>query len=538
MLTDLHDIHEKVLGALFVLVFAYRRFNSPRTNRSSTTALRYYTAAAFYGVFALALYSALIGFPDLLRHVLEAGSDVLVPDWAKHLSSPLLVGLIRTLLLPNAPSLSGVAESIRQLFLSLASIPLEVQLLGARLQRARLSVRSAFQNEIATRLLLDGFDRGDVVFDAGRSASARSPQQAWTKITALMTRLDTWKRERRYIGFIAGFADELAALENSYRQLAVKAKKCFSLKRSLDDAGVPAAGTGAADFQRDFLAQGDELLARITHYISRGILQCNPTDSGRNRELQRLGFQGRFPRTRLTLNQLVWLFVGILVVVLTGFLVFGEGVRLEKALLHSAMIAAIYVVAVICAVYPKRRWKLARFDGGGLRPATYYLVVGLMAAVASRLISLPFTFSLMPAVAWQKFLQSYPWCLMSFMTAATVALLMDNRPTVAVTRSGLRVIEGLAQGGVTLVSGLVVYGWLLTTGPIPSFTLDTMLTMSTIIGCAIGFLVPTWYREAPYRNERRPGERGWRALSYRSDRRSADRRLPLQPATLIGAAGE
>jgi len=88
--------------------------------------LRYYTAAAFYGVFALALYSALIGFPDLLQHVLQAGSDALVPDWAKHLSSPLMVALILTVLLPNAPILSGVDESIRQLFLSMASIPLEV----------------------------------------------------------------------------------------------------------------------------------------------------------------------------------------------------------------------------------------------------------------------------------------------------------------------------------------------------------------------------------------------------------------------------
>ncbi len=531
MLTGLPDIHEIVLGALFVVVFAYRRFNTPHTNRSSTTALRYYTAATFYLLFGLALYSVLIGFPDLLQQALAVTGTGIFPDWAKRLSSPLLVALMLTVLLPNLPVLSGVDAWIKQLFQSMASIPLEVQLLKARLERARFHVGGAFQTEVTTRLALEGFDPGDIAFESSPGSPGHSPQQVWAKIAVLMTRLEGWKRERKFIGFVTDFADDFAALGERYRQLAARAKKCFELRRSLAAVGGSAEFSGVADYQRDFLTQADELLRSVYDFISRGILQSNPTDGSRNLELQKLGFQGYFPRARLSLNQLVCLFVGILLLVLSVFVLLQEGARLDKVVPRSAMIATMYVVAVCCAVYPKRRWRFARRSGDGFRPVAYYFAVGILAAVASRLISLLFGFYLKPGMAWVRFLQTYPWALMSFVTAFVTAFMMDNRPTAVLTRTRLRWIEGLAQAFVTCLSAVVVQQWLHAIRPGRAAGSAVTLTLSAIIGFAIGFLVPTWYREAPYRGERRLGERRHEALAHDPERRqSVDRRLRLQPA--------
>src|SRR5262245_1034054 len=45
-----------VVGALLVLLAASDRFNTPLTNRSSTTAIRYHSAATTYYLIALAVY--------------------------------------------------------------------------------------------------------------------------------------------------------------------------------------------------------------------------------------------------------------------------------------------------------------------------------------------------------------------------------------------------------------------------------------------------------------------------------------------------
>jgi hypothetical protein len=46
-----------VLGALFVLLNAVQRFNTPPTNSSSTTAARYYGATLAYGALLIGTYS-------------------------------------------------------------------------------------------------------------------------------------------------------------------------------------------------------------------------------------------------------------------------------------------------------------------------------------------------------------------------------------------------------------------------------------------------------------------------------------------------
>src|SRR5439155_24192819 len=141
------------------------------------------------------LYSLLVGFPTLLAFLLGV-SKTAVPDWATHLSSPLLVALLLTVLLPTLPIVSGVDEWIRTSFLALASIPLEVQILTAQLQRARFRLSKRAQEDLAQRLVLDGFDATDHAFDGGPGL-----EPLWTKIAGLMAGLDEWRRQRRFAGF-------------------------------------------------------------------------------------------------------------------------------------------------------------------------------------------------------------------------------------------------------------------------------------------------------------------------------------------------
>ena len=521
----LEAIHEQILGGLFVLVFAFRRFNTPRTNRSSTTAARYYTAITFYCLFGLALYALLVGFPNLLHQVLgvELGmSNTPLPGFATHLSSPLLVALLLTVLLPSLPIVSSVDDWIRTSFLALASIPLEVQILTAQLQRARFHLSKRAQEDVAERLMLEGFDVADHTFDGGSGV-----ETLWTRIAGLMAGLDEWRRQRRFAGFVASFGDDFAALQTSYRQLGIKARKLFESKRLLAAQNNGADdGRHATDDEQEFRAQANALLGRIHEFVSRGVLQCELTDGSRARQLQRLGFQAQFSRTRLTLNQLVALFLGILVSSATVLALMdrSENMSMEAVLGRAALVASLYVVAVWFAVYPKRRWKLARVGRDGSRPVAFYFVAGALAGLASRFISLGFANYAQHETILHHLRTTYPWFLISFVTAATTAFHTDNRPTEKLTRLRLRWIEALSQGMATSAAAWVAYYWTSTLPSHQEFPLSLVLAVPAAFGFAIGFFVPTWYREAPHHAERRGGDRRQQDLGRSPERRVADRR--------------
>lgn len=50
-----YSLAEVLIAALFVLYYSWDRFNVPTTNRSSTTAFRYFSGAALYSGAGLVL---------------------------------------------------------------------------------------------------------------------------------------------------------------------------------------------------------------------------------------------------------------------------------------------------------------------------------------------------------------------------------------------------------------------------------------------------------------------------------------------------
>ena len=95
----MYDSFEWYLGTLLILIYAYGRFNRPKTNRVSTTRMRFYSAATAYCVATFLFYVLLAGvlsdpglLPDLLA-VLQIGG--VGEDWLSQLklSGPLVAAL-------------------------------------------------------------------------------------------------------------------------------------------------------------------------------------------------------------------------------------------------------------------------------------------------------------------------------------------------------------------------------------------------------------------------------------------------------------
>ena len=152
-----------VLGVIFILFYAGQRFNTPSTNRSSTTAGRYFASLFLYCLVGIAAYVVLVKFPHLMAFLLKDNKDA-VPGWASELSSPLLIALLLTVLLPKLPFLSNIDQWICQQLQNVAAIPWEVRRLSAELRNDKLELSADEQSLIRQQLQDDGFDPRDIVF--------------------------------------------------------------------------------------------------------------------------------------------------------------------------------------------------------------------------------------------------------------------------------------------------------------------------------------------------------------------------------------
>ena len=484
-----------LIGAIFVVFFAADRFNTPSSNRSSTTAVRYYTAAIFYCVFALLLYSVVMKYPHLLQ-ALQQQPGLEIPAWAQTLSAPLFVALLLTVLLPKLPLLSNVDDWIRSRLQYIAAIPHEVRRLCAQLADARFVASEPARRRLLAALPNAGFAPEDVVFE-----TSPTPQSLWTKIAALMAELTGWDGHSGPAALRTAFPVEFGRLRHRYEQLTPRAARCFEL---MHEREAPAAGRrrrdAVSEYQQDFERDAEELLHQIYEFLGRGVLSSQLTHGARRDQLCTLGFRLDLHPSPFTLDQLVALFVGFSVLFMAGLSAL-TAQRLDPLVLflRSTMIATIYVVSVCCAIYPRRRW-LREGRTRPVRPFAFYLAVSLLAAILATGVNLIFKLlsHLSVAKAVADVAETWPWALLTFAITFVTAFMIDDVPSTALPASRLRWVEGSVAAAVLTVIAAAVHALLRQTmqsRPAPELAL--VLVLVAIITFTIGALVPTWYRTAP-----------------------------------------
>jgi hypothetical protein len=523
---------EIALSSVVIVVFAVERFRALptdprdsgvpyRISRSTTTAASYYTAVSLYGAIALGVFAFLLLTPQALDRLVETAPEIgdAIAPWARQ-SPPLLVVLILTVLLPKIPLLSSMDEWFRRRLQRMAAIPQEVRRLSAELRRTPFRVSADRRQELMDAMVAKGFETGDVLFEDGTA-----PQHLWTKLSMLMHELDSWEADERFTSYVLTYPNEFTALRLRYEALVPRAAKCFSMLRELTTDPEPTKKGGAVYAYRDDLVHEIEaLLKDVYEAVSHAILLCELTQRARVSQLIRLGFGlDPEPPRRLTLNELLGLFTGMTVVYAIGFVMMphghGGGRGLDvKTFVLALMIAAIYCVAVWCAIAPKVRWRFARRSPTAGRPWGWYLLSGLMAASTGAVISYLsklITFHGGAVKAWELYWQTSPWAIMTFATAYALAFLADDEPMEGYgglfAASRLRWVEGVALTLVMVAAAWLVHELLLGANEtalemraakpdmpvLPVRPLREIELLTVVIGFAIGSLVPSWYRAAP-----------------------------------------
>jgi hypothetical protein len=514
-----------LIGGVFVIMYAASRFNTPATNRSTTTWIRYHLAATMYlgvGLVLFGLLAAYRPFQTALRHTLPVlGLDGAASEAAAGLSPPLLAALFLTVLLPKVPYLSDVDAWIRQRLQHMAAIPFEARRISAELRKAVFTVPDSIRSRVSEELLANDFRKEDLLFEESATA-----QHLWTKIAVLIRHLEGLEADHRFAAFMTGYTAELASIRDTYAMLVPKARKCFRLTRELppdqdiERSRVPDA---VREYRDEFAEQARDLLATIYDFLGRGVLQSRYSYSARCELLHSLGFDVQIARAPLTLNQHVTLFVVLHAVLILGFivaeLVYEARAGFTDVFMRSLRIAVLYSVAIVCAVYRPRHLTLARRDDRGFRPVAWYLLIGALAVA----IVLPVNVTI--KALWNPDLikalmsfdgvskatvltqvyngvvadvaQKFPWLFMTFLTAAGTAYLADDRPGPRLTSARLRWLEAGTLATAAAVGSVVVWYWLAQTGGLPRHMhFGWHVARAWVLGFTVGFLIPTWSRES------------------------------------------
>lgn len=504
----MYDSFPWYLGTLLILIYALGRFNRPKTNRVSTTRVRFYSAATAYCAATFLLYVLLAGLltdsPEVLQALQIGAAQDGSLDQLK-LSGPLLAALALTVLLPNFPLIAQVDERLLKFFQALGNIPLEAILQSEQLYRHGAVAPGHMRDEVAAhvrnKLEVAGITMDDLAFDEERE----SPKGYWTVLLSLMLQIEAWRSSRTYAGVFNDLEEEYAQVRLRFEKLTSAAARYFRMLRELPpDERAPSPFL--MECNRNFRDQCDELYREICRLVARSVLKCEWTRADRNRTLTRMGFKSTNQVGQmLSPNQVVAVVAMVFGVILIAVTLTGSQIPdVQRAFFMSIMVATIYGTAIVCAVLLKGQWP----GDDGERPVLGYLASGIVALGMAALVSVAFKslllLSFFDALTDLRF--TYPYLALAFMAAAATAFLCDDFAAAPedAPRS-TRWLEGI--GAALVLSGTAYFVWLALVnvhgGPdaprVP--TLERFLPTTAMIGLIIGSTVPTWYRNALRRQQ-------------------------------------
>jgi hypothetical protein len=508
-----------ITGGL-VAIFGWSRFNTPKTNRASTTLAQFYLTGFAYVASCLVLYllvSRLIAEnPSALSFLgFEAGGT----NEVANISAPLLAALLMTTLLPSVPILQRIDRWLLEFFQRLGSIPQEVKRLSNQIFSAELALtprgQEAFQRELEDAVGFPEELKSEIVFDPGEKIRFR-----FTRIVAMYLILRRWSQSRRHAAFFSDYAEEFRGVCDRVAGFLDEAKRFFPILRIM--INVPQndpIDPSLAECRRSFKSRVEDVHRELADFMARALLACERGNKDVIDRLKDLGFVIAIERSAVfDLNRFVSIAGCIFVLFLGGGALIGsflhQQIPIQRLFGISLMLATTYGVAIACAIVPKQLWSLADIDEVGHRPAIGYLASGLLALVAAGGISLLFNIIL----AWdigrgfRHFGFSYPWLVMSFVAACLIAFQCDDRAAASGDPPGwLRWAEAGSAAIVLMAASMLVREWLSEIPDMPPQRIPDarfLLPIQASLGLLIGATVPHWYRGAIRRSGAADGLRG------------------------------
>jgi hypothetical protein len=512
---------------VLIIAYAWARFNTPPSNRSTTRQALYWSSGIGYVLSALVLFAAL----SILLNAGPWRKLLLGPADDPALPAPLIASLAMTTLLPSIPTLKRVDGWFLSIFLDWAEIPGEVRRRAAAMTLENFSVTREDVAALRQSYIEAGY--GDTLARHLRRRGGDGlelSQQRLTRVVKLYDRLCKLAGEPRYGRFFAETASEFDELHRKTADFLRRAATSLTLAERLRAAEKEVTFDELVQERReDFANNCREVFRALALFLARAVLRSETSETGIVRRLRQTGFDAAEPMNlpRFPIHSLTVLALGVFLYLLVAIVFFERLMATPQqhhaaGLMMAAKVAVVRLGTIGLTVWLMQRYPFFRRAPGEPPRFFAYVLNGLIAAAVAAGISLSFHVGspdLLNAASGDL-----PLILFSFILCAVLALCCDDWVADTMPPTWLRLAEAAGCAAAMALGIALVVAYLpddlgLTADQWTAPRLVMLFAFPSTMAFVIGACVPHIYRSAH------------RAATARRDEAN---RLPAPAAATLG----
>jgi hypothetical protein len=489
-------IYVMLLCIGMVALYAFNRYNTPATNRLTTTRSLFYLTGCCYVVSSLAFFfllSEVVLRPGVLQVMGLSDEQKL----AAEVSAPLLSAIILTTLLPSTPWVNTFDQWLLKVFQDWGRIPTGVSHLANRMPMNALSVRDSDISELAKWITHTGDLPNKLATCVGADPDAPS---GW--MTRVMRIYKETEKLRTAPDYADGFKSSLAVwqgLQSDFRVFISQSHAFFVLFDSLKAQEAETIQKALFQAEDDYKDRCGGLYRNLTEFLAQMMLMAETSGHMVDMRLRRIGYEIADEEDYiLPIGPFVFMSLVLMITILGLVALWPQTQTNGKVPLAviAVLIGATKAIGAAAAVLPKLRWAGFRKRNAGDYPYLGWVASALAAAILSFVFertAAAVSYGSMQLIFDFKQYPLTPLAPTSLMICLAVAILCDVDRGLG-KGLGRRAKEALICAVTMLVTVIACVRLAHLSAP-TSFP----FVVSSLLGLVTGFFAPYLYRRA--RNE-------------------------------------
>jgi hypothetical protein len=414
--------------ALVVVLFAAHRYDTPETNRLSTTRTLFHLTRAGYVAASVALFFALsevVLKPGVLPIL---GLDAIKSAVARYSAPPVLAAVLLTAFLPNTAVVNAGDAWLLKYFQSLGRIPQGVRNLADSLMPSALRLGEADIEDLRTWILSAG--EAPKEFTKNLSVDLfETSRGGLTRTLKLYFELQKLEDSPAYAALLRSRHDAWQAMQADFRVFIAQSQAFFVLFEELNRMEGPAGENELNKARKSYREICLTMHKRIAEFLAQLLVIVEGSDLRIGNRLRSIGFSAPDPYPPMQVGPFLFLGVTMIFAILgiVSIMPTRGGGPLPLSV-TAILIGTTRTIALLAAVLPKLRWSTYRPDSRGNLPFTAWLVWAAVAAVISLLIERTALGIAHQAISTELDFQDYPlspMAPMAFASSLSISILCD-----------------------------------------------------------------------------------------------------------------